>query len=136
MLPIDWNPGARVLRSFARLWFPLFVALAGAVLRWRFGEATAALAVWIAGGVMIVGVLASPRVARAVFIGLMVVTYPIGFVVSTAALAAVFFLVFTPIGWAMRLAGRDPLRLRTRGEPTEWQACHHDDDPERLFRQF
>jgi hypothetical protein len=75
---------------------------------------TAALAVSVAGGVMIVGILASPRHGAGRVHRLMVVTYPVGCVISTAAPAAVFYLVFTPIGWAMRLTGRDPLRLRTQ----------------------
>jgi hypothetical protein len=115
MLPINWNPAARELRSFARLWLPLFVAFLGVVLWWRFGAPRAAIGVWAVGAVVSLVALVSTAVARAVFVGLM---------------------VFTPLGWAMRLAGRDPLRLRARGEPTGWQPYRHDDDPERVFRQF
>ena len=129
MLPIDWNPGARELRSFTRIWFPLFVVMIGSVLRWRFHLPDASLWAWG------VGALADLRVARAVFVGLMVITYPIGLVVSTVALALLFYLVFTPLGWGMRLAGRDPLRLRTRADTTEWQPITQDVD-DRMFRQF
>lgn len=31
---------------------------------------------------------------------------------SELVFVAVFFLVFAPLGWIMRLAGRDPLRLK------------------------
>lgn len=136
MLPINRNPSARDLRSFARLWFPLFVAMVGGVLWWRVGSLPAALAVWTLGAATAAAVLASARVARAVFVGLMIVTYPIGLVVSTLTLALMFYLVFTPLGWGMRLAGRDPLRLRARGERSEWHAYRQDDDPQRVFRQF
>jgi hypothetical protein len=71
-----------------------------------------------------------------VFVGLMVITYPIGLVVSTVALALLFYLVFTPLGWGMRLAGRDPLRLRTRGDATQWQPIQQDADARQMFRQF
>jgi ABC-type uncharacterized transport system permease subunit len=136
MLPINRNPSARDLRGFARLWFPLFVAFVGIMLWWRLDAATAAVSVWVAGGLLAVGVLASAPLARRVFVGLQIVTYPIGLVVSTVALAVLFYLVFTPIGLVMRLAGRDPLRLRTRGEPSHWQPYQQDDDVERSLRQF
>jgi hypothetical protein len=136
MLPINWNPGAPELRSFARLWFPLFVAMIGGVLWWRFELANAALWTWGIGALAAIAVLANSRVARGVFVGLMVVTYPIGLVVSTVALALLFYLLFVPLGWGMRLAGRDPLRLRTRGETSQWQPIQQDVDAQRMFRQF
>jgi hypothetical protein len=136
MLPINRNPSARELRSFARIWFPLFVALVGTMLWWRAHQPTAAAIVWAAGAIAAVAVLASPAIAKRVFVGLMIVTYPIGLVVSTLALALLFYLVFTPLGWVMRLAGRDPLRLRTRAAPSEWHPVEHNDDPQQMFRQF
>lgn len=136
MMPINRHPGARELRSFARIWFPAFVALVGAVLYWRFNQTAAAVVVWAMGAAAAMAVLASPAVARVVFVGLLVVTYPIGVVVSTAALAILFYLVFFPLGLVMRLAKRDPLRLRARGEASDWQPVVQDDDPQRAFRQF
>jgi hypothetical protein len=136
MLPINRNPGARELRGFARLWFPLFVIAIGAMLRWRLGLSDAANVVWIAGALVAVAVLASQAIARVVFVTLVTVTYPIGLVVSTVALALLFYGVLTPVGWVMRLAGRDPLRVRARGEPSQWQPIQQDEDPRRVFRQF
>ena len=136
MLPINRNPSARDLRSFARLWLPLFVFAIGAVLWFRFERPVAALAVWIAGAVVAAAALASQPIARRVFVGLMIATYPIGLVVSTLALAVLFYLVITPIGWVMRLAGRDPLRLADRTRASEWVPYHQNDDPKGAYRQF
>ena len=136
MLPINRNPSARDLRSFARIWFPLFVVFLGTMLWWRAQQPAAAFVVWGIGAAAELAVLASPAVARQVFVGLMIVTYPIGLVVSTVALGLLFYLVFTPLGWAMRLAGRDPLRLRTRADRSEWHPIQQSDDPDREFRQF
>lgn len=42
-------------------------------------------------------------------------------VVSPIVLGAIFYLVITPMGFFMRLGGRDPLRLRfEKGAPTYW----------------
>jgi hypothetical protein len=136
MLPINRNPSAKDLRSFARIWFPLFVAFLGGMIWWRASQPTAAMVVWGVGAVVELAVLASQAVARRVFVGLMIATYPIGLVVSTVALAILFYGVFTPLGWAMRLGGRDPLRLRTRADRTEWHPMTQSDDPQRIFRQF
>ncbi len=136
MIPINKNPSARELRTFARIWFPLFVAGAGAVLWWRLDSPAAGVAAWLAGGALAALVLASAEAARIVFVGLMTVTYPIGLVVSTIALGIMFYLVFTPIAVVMRLAGRDALRLRARADRSHWIPYQQDDDPERAFRQF
>ena len=108
----------------------------GGMLRWRYHLPDAALWAWGLGALVALSVLIDRRVARGVFVGLMIITYPIGLVVSTVALAVLFYLVFTPLGWGMRLAGRDPLRLRTRREATHWRPVTQDDDPQRIFRQF
>jgi hypothetical protein len=136
MLPINRNPGARELRAFARFWFPLFVAAAGAIVWWRAESPIAAAIVWIAGALLAALVLASAEAARIFFVGLMTVTYPIGLVISTLALGFMFYVVFTPLGFFMRLAGRDPLRLRARNEPSHWTPHEDLGDAERAFRQY
>jgi hypothetical protein len=136
MIPINWNPGRRELRSFARIWFPLFVLLLGGMIWWRAESLRGAEIVWGAGAVVALAVLASPQVAKWVFVTLIVVTYPIGYVVSTVVLAILFYLLFTPIALGMRLAGRDALRLRTRAERSNWTPYEQVDDAERAFRQY
>lgn len=136
MLPINRHPGTRELRAFARIWFPLFVCAAGAMTWWRGGSAVTALAVWAAGAALAALILASTEAARIFFVGLMTITYPIGLVVSTIALGFMFYVVFTPLGFFMRLAGRDPLQLRNRSAPSQWTPYEQDDSPERAFRQY
>jgi hypothetical protein len=136
MLPINRNPAPRELRSFARLWFPLFVAVFGGMIWWRSGSPNGAVIVWSVGAAIAAAVLASVAAARAVFVGLLIVTYPIGWVISTIALAIMFYLVFAPLGFGMRLAGRDPLRLKRRADASNWTPYQQSDDPERSFRQY
>jgi hypothetical protein len=135
MLPINRNPGAREIRSFARLWFPLFVAVFGALTWWR-GSPVAAVSIWAAGGVLAALVLASAEAARIIFVGLLTISYPIGLVVSTLALGFMFYFVFTPLGFFMRRAGRDPLALREKDAPTQWTPYKQDDTPAQSFRQY
>jgi len=118
------------------MWLPLFVAAVGAVAWWRLDSLLAAVVAWGLGSAVIAVVLASREAARSVFVGLQVITYPIGLVVSTAALAFMFYVVFTPLGWTMRRLGRDPLRLRARGDASHWVPYTQNDDPARAFRQY
>ena len=136
MIAINYKPGAQQLRSFTRVWFPVFVGGAGALLWWRSATPTAAYTLWGVGALVLAAMLASPSIARFVFVALIWVTYPIGLAVSYVALGVMFFLVFTPIGWVMRMAGRDALALRGRRRPSHWLPYEADETPERAFRQF
>ena len=135
MLPINRHPSARELRSFSRLWLPLFVVVAGALAWWRLESPATAIAVWILGATLAAGALRSPEVARQIFVGLQTLTYPIALVVSTLALAVLFYAVFTPIGWLMRRAGHDPLQLR-RGKQSRWIPYTRKDDAAEAMKQY
>jgi hypothetical protein len=135
MLPINRNPGAPELRSFSRLWLPLFVVIAGAMAWWRLESPATAIAVWVVGGTLAVGALRSREVARMIFVGLQTLTYPIALVVSTLALAILFYAVFTPIGWVMRHAGHDPLQLK-RGKQSRWVPYTRKDDAADAMKQY
>ena len=136
MVSLDLNPDRRTLRGFARLWFPLFVIVLGSVLRWRMDWPAAAVATWVAGGALAAVALASERTARAVFVVLTVVTYPIAVVMSTLVLALMFFAVMTPLGLWLRWRGHDPLGLRARGTGSYWRVHEQDDSTRRAVRQF
>ena len=136
MLPINRNPSAKELRTFARIWFPLFVVVAGGLTWWRGESPMAAAAVWVVGAALAALIAASAEAARIFFVGLMTITYPIGLVVSTLALAIMFYLVFTPFAFVMRLRGRDALDLKKSSAASQWTPYDQDDSPERAFRQY
>lgn len=136
MIPINRNPSAATIRQFAVIALPLFVAFFGGLIWWRSGSLASAGLVWGLGAIAVMGALASREVARQLFVGLQVLTYPIGLVVSTIVLAFLFYAVFTPFAVVMRLAGRDALRLRKREASTHWVPYTQKDDPADAFRQY
>ena len=136
MLPINRNPSTHELNRFRRLWLPLFVLVAGGVAWWQSGSSTAAAIIWGIGAALVGLGWSSVEQGRTLFVGLQTITYPIGLVVSTLALMVLFYLVFTPIGWLMRLMGRDPLRLRVRDQSSNWVPYHEDHSADRAFRQY
>ena len=135
MLPINRHPAARELRSFSRLWLPLFVVVVGALAWWRLESMATAITIWIIGAALAAAAFASPEAARQIFVGMQTLTYPIALVVSTLALAILFYAVFTPIGWVLRLTGHDPLQLR-RGKRSRWIPYTRKDDAAEAMKQY
>lgn len=79
--------------------------------------------------------LAFPSVARPVYVGMTLLTAPIGWVVSHILLAVVYFVLFAGLGFVFRLCGRDRLRFRfDRGAPTYWKMRRSRPDASRYFR--
>ncbi len=107
------DTGLPALRRFGRTVGGVF-ALIAAFLLWR-AAGTPTPAVWTTGGIglALIGLgLAAPRLLRPVYCAWMALAFAMGFVMTRVLLTAVFFLLVTPIGWAMRLSGRDPMRRR------------------------
>ena len=86
---------------------------------------------------MLVLSLLAPAANRPLYVALVLITYPIGVVLSHVLLAVVFFGVITPVGLFFRLVGRDPLRRRFDPQAESyWVPYRPPDSMERYFRQF
>ena len=78
-----------------------------------------------------------PEWVRFIYVGWMVLAFPIGWTVSQVMLAMMFFGLFTPIGLVFRLIGRDPLhRARPSGRESYWDPKPAPADLRRYFKQF
>ncbi|MCX6875876.1 MAG: SxtJ family membrane protein [Verrucomicrobia bacterium] len=133
---IPFNPSRTVLRQFAALWLVCFLALGASQYFVRdrplLGLALAALAVLLG----LPGLL-RPVLLRRVFVGWMVVAFPIGWVVSWLLLLALYFLVLTPVAVCLRLRGRDLLGRHPAPERTGfWEPKQSPLDLRRYFRQY
>lgn len=60
----------------------------------------------------------------------------VGFFVSHAFLVLIFYVIITPIGWALKLAGRDPLGVRHTAQPPQWWPTTASDERNRYYRMF
>jgi hypothetical protein len=136
VLDVNWNPSARQLRQFA----VMLAVLLGLVAAWLFrtGQSpTGALAATIAAAASALLAAFRPARMRIVYVAWMVAAFPIGWLVSHLLLAAVFYLVITPIGMIMRICRYDPLQRRfDRQADTYWQPRQDRDDPQRYFKQY
>jgi hypothetical protein len=137
LLTFDRNPPPRQLRQFSAIWLPATVALLGWLVYRRGGTWDGALVTWGIGAVLAVAANLRPAVARGAWVTSMTLAFPVGWVVSHVVLAAAYYLVMTPMGWAMRMAGHDPMH---RGfEPratTYWKEHDPGTSKARYLRQF
>ena len=135
LIRINRDPSRCQLAGFGLMWLVFFGVIGWIVLS-KGGSMPAAAAVWaVAVVVPVVGWIAPPAM-RLVYLGMSYAAYPIGFVVSHVVLALVYYLVFTPIGLAMRLVGYDPMHRRFDPEAkTYWCPRKQDEPVDRYFRQ-
>jgi hypothetical protein len=130
------SPSLKTLRQFAWLWAVVFAALTC----WQgFKNGNRGIALALAGLAVSVGPLGlwKPRAVRPVYVGWMVLAFPLGWVVSRLLLAAIFYGVFTPLGLWFRLMSRDVLRRRPRpGQSSYWSPRAMPNDLRSYFRQF
>lgn len=110
MVHINWNPSRKDIRKFGVV-FLIGFGFIGGVLAWRGLTQTAA---WIGGIAGTIGALAviAPSVAKPFYTVWMGLAFVMGTIVSSVVLTIIFFGILTPSGFLMRLAGRDPLRLK------------------------
>lgn len=125
--PKEWRKSA--------LLAALGLALLSSLLRWRHVLAND---VWLVAlvlfGMVAIGALVRPRWFR----GYHRLSARLGFAISQFVgrilLALFFFLVLTPVGLILRLAGKDALQLRRPpGAKTYWQAAKEYSPLDRLF---
>jgi hypothetical protein len=145
VIDIDLKPDRRKLRQFGFIALVAFGGLAGLIL-WKgglfgisFGEAanTVAYVLLGVGALSALFSLAYPPANRILFTGLIIVTFPIGIVISYVLMGFVFYVIFTPIALLFKLIGRDSLERRfDREAETYWVERKPVEGTKRYFKQF
>ena len=97
-------------RSFGIVFAVVFLIIAA----WPLVFGSGALRWWAAAVAAVFGVLAfvAPAVLAAPNRAWMKLGLLLGRIVSPIVLGLLFYIVFTPMGWALRAMGKDPMRLR------------------------
>lgn len=126
----------RLLRQFAGLWLAIFGGMALIELIVRDRDQRALVLALVALAVGPLG-LVRPQLIRAVFKSAVAVAMPIGWVVSHALLATIFYGLFTPVAIVLRAVGHDPLqRRRDQHVKTYWKVKPEPSDPRSYLRQL
>ena len=134
-IKLNLHPDRRMLRQFGLLCFAVF----GAYGLWRWLDGTAPrVAVGLLAAAATGGLLGTlrPQWLRPVFVGWMILAFPVGWLVSHLLLGALYFAVFTPLGVLLRLLGKDALGLRRSTAASYWQKKPQQTDLRRYLRQY
>jgi len=145
LVEINWRPGPKALRTFGLIGLVVFAGLGAWAHVGRgllfvdlgpAGARTAAYALWAAAALCGALALAAPRALGPLYVALVAVSWPIGFVVSHVVMGLLYFGVFAPVALLFRLIGRDALHRRfERGRSSYWVEREVVGARTRYFRQ-
>ena len=139
MTKINWHPSPREMRLWAAV---LAVALGFVGSLFYFVEwgifsngRWFALFLWAFGAVAFLTGITGTKLGLPAYWLWMGFVWTVSWIVTHVALAAIFFLVVTPLAVTARLIGRDRLQLRRRAADTYWQSLEsaRGHNPERQF---
>jgi len=137
LIDINWYPKQKELRNFANIAMVasliiscLLYIFKGVRIQWTIIIVAAGFGIFMSSFV-------SLKLTRIIYLGLILVTFPIGWAISMILLTAFYFLLLTPLGFIFRLLGRDPLYRRFDPDAKSyWLARREADSLDRYFHQY
>jgi hypothetical protein len=137
LFEVNWNPNPKELRKFgiisliaSALISLLLFMLKGIGIQW-------AAIIFVVGLVIFLSSMVSFKLTRGIYLCLIILTVPIGLVVSFTLMAIFYFLLLTPLGLFFRLIGRDVLgRKFDSTADSYWVIRRPPDSLDRYFHQF
>ena len=137
LVEINWYPKRKELRNFgiialiASVIISLLLCLLKVLgIQWSLIICGIGIAIFLSS-------IISEKLTRIIYIGLILSTLPVGWMVSFILLAIFYFLLLTPLGLVFRLVGRDPLRRKFDSATNSyWLTRHPPDSLDRYFHQF
>jgi len=130
------RPSSKMLRQFAGAWL-VFVGAAAAHQALVRGHVRAGVILGAAAVVISLLGLIRPQAVRWLFVGLTVLAFPIGWVVTQLMLIILFYGLLTPVALIFRLRGRDVLCRKFPGsQASYWTEKTTPTDVRRYFRTY
>ena len=122
------------LRSFGLLVGGIFALIGVWPAVWR-GQP---LRLWslMVGGLLLGLALAWPRSLTQIYRLWMAVGEVLGWINTRLILGAIFYLLFTPMGWYMRLRGKDPMRRTLAPEAESYRVVRQPRPASHMWHQF
>ena len=137
LIEINWYPKRKELRTFAMIALIASLLIASLLYMLKGVKIQWAVIIVLAGFCIFLSSLMSLKLTRMIYLGLILVTFPIGWAIGMILLTAFFFLLLTPLGFIFRLLGRDPLCRRFESEAKSyWLVRQEPDSLDRYFHQY
>lgn len=134
---INWNPTDRQLRQFGGT-AAVALPTISAIHWWVSGRGSVQATILAASVGITLAIIGwfLPRSLKPLFLGLSILSTPIGMVVSVVAMIAIYLAVFLPIGLIFRLMKRDRLQLKfDRAAVSYWQPKRQPQGAKSYYRQ-
>lgn len=137
LIKINLKPTDKDLRLFGRaaviaslLIAAVFYLVKGLAIQWCVVIVGVGVLIFVCG-------MVSLTLVRWIYLGLTMLTFPIGLVISFLVLAIFYYGLLTPLGLFFRLLGRDPLRRKfDKAAKSYWIPHRPCESNERYFSQF
>ncbi|WP_462321131.1 SxtJ family membrane protein [Halochromatium sp.] len=123
------------LRRFALTTAAIIILLFALLLPWLL-ETGWPIWPWPLAAVLALWGLIAPASLRPVYRGWMRFGLLLSRITTPLILGLVFFLLFVPVGWAMRLFGHDPMRRRLQSEAKSYRLPSQPISPESFERPY
>jgi len=137
LIEIDWKPKSKQLQNFGKIALVMTVIISlllyllkGVAIKWL-------LIICAFGFIVFIISMISLKLTKMIYLGMILLTMPIGWVVSFIVLAAFYYLLLAPLGLFFRLIGRDPLyRKFDSNAKSYWMNRRPPKGLEQYFHQF
>ena len=141
LVRLNWKPNKKELRSFGAIFMGGFALIGLVKYFWPFERIftqNKTVALWFIGIGVVVGVigLTGTKLALPPYWVWLGIAYVMGNIMSRVIVAAIYFLVLTPMSLLNKLVGRDKLQLKRRQTDSYWQNISLPADAEKYERQF
>lgn len=136
LIKLNINPPLAQLKSFGRVWTPLFAIIIGFNVMFN-GYFEAAVTIELVAIVIVLVGWLRPEMLKFPFVAAMVVTYPIGIVVGWLLLRTIYYGCLCPIGLMLKVFKKDLLQQRwDLDAESYWTQRREVVGTQQYFRQF
>lgn len=139
MIKLDLKPSDTQLRQFGWIALVGFPVMGLLLTQTRLGAPLWVLWVLLGlgGALGLCALLKLTPPIKPVYVVMMLVSFPIGVVLSTVLLALIYYLLFTPVGLLFKLLGRDPLHRKIdRAAASYWHVRETQRTPASYLRLY
>jgi hypothetical protein len=137
LISLNLKPSDKQLREFGEISLCMLNVI-GLLLLWKAGLPVKAFVILcLCGTVIFLLSRISVKLVRPVYIGLIALTFPIGWVISHTVMALFYFGIIGGIGLVFKLIRRDPLQRRYDPQAASyWIPYSRKADLKHYFHQF
>jgi len=134
MLKIDWAPKPSELKRFG-FWM-LFFSIIFFILLYLQNISYLAFPILIMGSITGLLALTGTKAGRPLYCVWMSLTLVLGYLVAPVIFFLLYYLIFTPYGFFLKLCGRDVLQLKPKPSDSYWVPAKTPHDTKRYLKQY